>query len=99
MTPAQGRTIRAILQQQERELLGDWVKNQLAATTLRADLMKENELREQSREFIGLLRAAVASGNLDRVDGPEWSAVRDFLAGVSRTRAQQGFSPSETATF
>jgi rsbT co-antagonist protein RsbR len=29
----------------------------------------------------------------------DWSGVRDFLAGVSRSRALQGFSPSETATF
>src|ERR1041384_2391930 len=28
-----------------------------------------------------------------------WTATRDFLAGVSRSRGRQGFSPSETAMF
>jgi rsbT co-antagonist protein RsbR len=99
MASLQGNTIRALLQQQERELLADWLRSQLAAATLRGDLMKESELREQSREFLALLRNAVQSGTLDRIDGTEWSAVRDFLTGISRTRAQQGFSPTETATF
>jgi rsbT co-antagonist protein RsbR len=31
--------------------------------------------------------------------GPAWDFVREFLTGISRSRALQGFSPSETATF
>ena len=29
----------------------------------------------------------------------EWAAVREMLAGLSKLRAQQGFTPTETATF
>jgi rsbT co-antagonist protein RsbR len=97
--PATGQTFRKIIAQSQKELLADWVQAQLGATTLRSDLMKENELREQSREFLALLQAATASGGVVQIDGPEWASVRDFLARVSRSRAQQGFSPSETATF
>jgi rsbT co-antagonist protein RsbR len=61
--------------------------------------MKEGELREQSRELLALLQAATASGDIAQIDGAAWTSVRDFLARVSRSRAQQGFSPSETATF
>jgi rsbT co-antagonist protein RsbR len=99
MATAAGKTIRTLLSSQEKELLADWIQNQLAATSLRGDLMKESELREQSREFLALFRAAVQTGSLDRVDGSEWSAVRDFLQSVSRSRAHQGFTPSETAMF
>jgi rsbT co-antagonist protein RsbR len=33
------------------------------------------------------------------LQAPGWGAVRDIIQRVSFTRAQQGFSPSETATF
>lgn len=97
--PAAGQTLRKILAQSQKELLAEWVQAQLAATTLRADLMKETELREQSREFLSLVEGATASGSLSQMDGSHWTPAREFLARVSRSRAQQGFSPSETATF
>jgi rsbT co-antagonist protein RsbR len=83
----------------EQDVLNEWVQLQLASLTLRSDLMKESELREQSREFISLFRAAVASGAPFSLSSTQWSGVRDFLNSVSRSRAMQGFSPSETATF
>jgi rsbT co-antagonist protein RsbR len=60
--------------------------------------MKESELRDQSRELLSLLQAAVESGS-SQTDGPSWVPVREFLARVSRSRAMQGFNPAETATF
>ena len=97
--PAVGQTLRKIITQSHKELLAEWIQGQLAATTLRSDLMKENELREQSRELLSLLQAAAETGSVTQVEGPQWGAVRDFLARVSRSRAVQGFSSSETATF
>jgi rsbT co-antagonist protein RsbR len=96
--PAAGQTLRKIIAQSQKEVLADWIQTQLGATTLRSDLMKESELRDQSREFLSLLQAAVESGST-QTDGPSWASVRDFLARVSRSRALQGFTPTETATF
>jgi rsbT co-antagonist protein RsbR len=97
--PATGQTFRKIVAQFQKELLADWVQAQLGATTLRSDLMKEHELREQSRELLALLQVATGSGEITQIDRSDWTSVRDFLGKVSRSRAQQGFSPSETATF
>jgi rsbT co-antagonist protein RsbR len=97
--PAAGQTLRKILTQNQKELLAEWVQAQLSSSILRSDLMKENELRDQSREFLSLIQAAAESGSLTQVDGPHWVPARDFLARVSRSRALQGFSPTETATF
>ena len=91
--------LAGILQTHEAELLAEWMKEQLAATTRRADLINERDLREQSRQLLAGIRGAAAKGNLTDVTTPEWGPVRDLLEEVSRTRAQQGFSPSETATF
>ncbi len=78
-------------------ILKDWMAYQLSALTLRRDLLKESELRESSRRFLDLFSEAFAvSADLA---SPGWKPVKDNLAEVSRGRALQGFSPSETATF
>ena len=56
MTTAMRTRFPEILSKYEKDLLDDWIQNQLSATTLRSDLMKESELREQSREFLSALR-------------------------------------------
>ena len=88
-----------ILGKHEGEVLSRWLKEQLAAATLRPDLMSEAELRDQSRSFLTVLRQAVAEGNVTDVTSPEWTDVRDMLGEMSRSRVRQGFSPAETATF
>lgn len=89
----------AIIKQHEEEILKDWVKEQLKATTMRKDLMSEGELRNQSQEFLQLFNKAIQKGNLTDIATAEWADICDFLGSISRSRAQQGFSPSETATF
>ena len=96
---APGSRIPALLKSLEKDLLADWVKEQLAATSQRPDLLKESELRDQSRAFLAALQAAAQRGALDDVAGADWSAVRELLNDVSRQRARAGFSPGETAMF
>jgi rsbT co-antagonist protein RsbR len=90
--------IPGILKKKERELLAAWMAEQTAGG-FQEGRMKEAELREQSQEFLRLFREAAQSGGVADGDGPEWQRVREMLSGLSRSRAQQGFSPSETATF
>ncbi|MGH7342110.1 MAG: STAS domain-containing protein, partial [Candidatus Rokuibacteriota bacterium] len=44
-------------------------------------------------------RDAAGAGELDGADGPAWRPVHEHLAAISSSRARQGFTPSETATF
>ena len=88
-----------ILHKYEQELLAEWMADQLSAPTLRRDLMKEAELHEQSRQFLSALREAVQQGNLTDITTADWREVRELLAGISRSRTQQGFTSAETATF
>jgi rsbT co-antagonist protein RsbR len=92
-------TLQMLFQKHSTELLDEWIKLQLSAETLRSDLIKESELRDQSTRFIGALRDAEATGNVTDPRAAEWSPVREILSQVSRSRALQGFTPSETATF
>ncbi|HSQ05828.1 MAG TPA: STAS domain-containing protein, partial [Burkholderiales bacterium] len=88
-----------LIAQHEAAILDEWVQQQLSATTLRKDLMSEQELRQQSAVFLNLLRGATQDGTADDTDAPKWSELRDLLTDISRTRARQGFTPIETATF
>jgi rsbT co-antagonist protein RsbR len=90
--------IGAVVTKYEAELLPEWVEQQLLATTLRRDLLKDQDLREQSKKFLGLLTAALLGGD-GEIGNPAWGPTREFLGDLSRLRAKQGFSPSETATF
>ena len=78
-------------------ILKDWMSYQLAALTLRRDLLKESELRETSRQFLELFAEAFAT-SADS-SSPHWKPVKDNLTEISRSRAVQGFGPSETAMF
>jgi len=91
--------LAGVIKNHEKELLVDWIKEQLAANTLRGDLLKESELREQSRAFLAAVQGAVQKGGTEDIAGPAWADVKQLLAEISRARALAGFSPSETATF
>lgn len=88
-----------IVKKHEADLLTHWLEDQLAAPSLRRDLIKEAELREQSRQFLNGLREAVQNGSSADINAPAWANVRDLLTSISNSRARQGFSPEETAAF
>jgi rsbT co-antagonist protein RsbR len=50
-------------------------------------------------EFLRILAETANSGSVDDVQSPQWQPVREFLTGISRSRAIQGFSAEQTATF
>lgn len=91
--------IPEIIKKYEKELLEDWIKGQLGARSLRPDLLKESELRQQSAEFLTLLNGAAQKADLTDLADPEWKPALEFLAGLSRDRMAKGFTPSEVATF
>jgi len=91
--------LAAIIKSHEKDLLNEWVKEQLASSTLRGDLLNETELREQSRNFLAGVQNAAQKGELENIDAPAWADVKRALEELSRSRALAGFSPTETATF
>jgi len=78
----------------EAAILADWVRTMSSDTRISAQ-----EAQGQGKEFLHALGKALATGNGSDIRAPEFNAVRDILAGFSRSRALQGFSPSETAIF
>jgi rsbT co-antagonist protein RsbR len=75
------------------ELAAGWidvVSRTLAARVSRAELDRE------LHELYGAIVEALKSGSLDP-DEESWTEVRALLVELSRNRARQGFSPTETA--
>jgi len=81
----------------ENEIIEDWLR-EMSGTTKRSDLMQESELRAQCTQFLRLFQQAAESGSTN-AQGAQWKAAKDMLAEISRSRALQGFTPGETATF
>ena len=88
-----------VVSRHQDELLGEWVQAQHSASARRMDLISDVDLVRESRELLGLLQRALEADDTGDIEGPHWESVRDFLSGLSRSRAEAGFSPSETAMF
>lgn len=87
-----------IIKKHEDEIRTGWLKFMLMSVR-RADLMNDAELDLQARDLLSGIVEGVRSGDITHLDGPSWSRVRDQMQSISVSRAQQGFTPSETATF
>ncbi len=98
MTAIETGTVTRLVADREHEILPEWVELLKKAGMLATGRINESELITQCRDFMSLLRDALARGGSDVADAA-YTSVRDFLGDVSRSRALQGFSPRETAIF
>jgi len=89
--------LSSILAQHREEILSEWFR-EMGQAPRRSDLMKDAEVNSQCTRFLDLLvRASETAGN--NIQSPSYDGMRTMLEDISRSRALQGFSPSETATF
>ncbi|HEY2484808.1 MAG TPA: STAS domain-containing protein [Candidatus Binataceae bacterium] len=87
----------AIIKKYTVDLQAEWMKD--LTKRLNGDLrISESELSTQTREFLGLLQAASADG-IESIESKAWVPILEFLKDVSRSRAMQGFTSDQTATF
>ena len=91
--------IPALLSAHENDLLSAWLREQSSSGDRTMRVLGEGEARDQGRQLIAALRAAVNEAGTDSIDGAGWDRVRDVLARVSRDGAQAGLTPAETALF
>jgi len=88
-----------LLFKREKEVLDTWMKNQIANITLHPELINKEDLAKQSKEFLKAFTKAISTGNMEDIEAPEYKPIIKMLQDISRTRASQGFSSSETATY
>ena len=96
MATGESRTdLARMMSENEDTILRAWVVAFGSADTR----ISAQEIESQARQLLQALARAAASGNLSDIRRPDYGDVRDLLSAFSRSRAIQGFSPTETATF
>ena len=91
--------ISTIVSANEAEILKEWLALQNVAIANRKNVISEAELKDQSQKFLRQFTQGCEKGGFENIQAPEWEGVRAILDTISRARAKQGFSPSETAMF
>lgn len=91
--------IAKLLQKKKKQILEDWMNNQLTDAGLREDLMSNEDLHEQSNELLDVLLKTLNDKNISDVHSDDFEPVHEILSGISISRARQGFSPKETGFY
>ncbi len=91
------QSVSAIIDAHEPQLLAEWLKALAADGALQSGRIREGELRVQCAGF--LRKFSIALKQSADVDSPAYQELRELLAEISASRAEQGFSPRETAVF
>jgi len=89
------RTISDVIASNRQEILHSWLADLRSA--LGDTRIADSEVSAQATELLTLMSQAMASSTDISTDA--WLPVRKMLEHLSTTRALQGFSSSETATF
>jgi rsbT co-antagonist protein RsbR len=89
----------AIVEQHQKEVLAEWLSNQMTSGTWRSGRIPEAQLRDESQRFLSLLTQASQQGIEFDARSAQWAEIREFLTELSRSRAAQGFTPTQVATF
>ncbi len=87
------------LRQKKGQILTLWMKNQLADGGLRDDLMSNEELRMQSDNLLDTLFSVLTDDNLQNTQSADLGPLLDVVSDISMSRARQGFTPRETASY
>ncbi|MDR7334959.1 STAS domain-containing protein [Roseateles asaccharophilus] len=88
--------VESLLSQNREQVLSEW-RAELTAAGGGRGLSSEIQGTEQLLE--ALLAALRADGALDNFDDKPWEKVREFLSGLSRSRAAQGSTAADTSRF
>ncbi|TXM97652.1 STAS domain-containing protein [Methylobacterium sp. WL64] len=87
-----------VVSEEEDAILTGWLNLLKSGGALQTGRIREAELQTQAKTVLGQLRDALASGSSNG-DLEAYATLRDTLGEISRSRAIQGFTPTDTANF
>jgi len=88
-----------VLKKYSKELQQAWARDLAISLPTGRGRIAASELEQQTTEFLQLLTSAVEKSRGTDIAASEFRPLREFLEGLSRSRALQGFTADETATF
>jgi len=93
-----GSPVSEILSRDEQSFIDEWMRN-IHNSSRGSGSIAEAELRQQCLKFFSSFRAGLDRAGAGNPHDRGWNDLRELLSEISKTRAVQGFSPTETATF
>ena len=87
-----------VVSRNEEQIRSEWIRD-MRQSVQRDDLMSKTELEEQCGTLLESIVAGVRSTGSSDVTTSGWRESRELLESISASRARQGFSPTEVATF
>jgi rsbT co-antagonist protein RsbR len=82
----------------KKAFVKEWIQDIHGASGSTGSI-SESELQAQCSKFFDSFRTGFDGTGTTDVEDPRWAEVRELLSEVSRTRAMQGYTPTETALF
>jgi rsbT co-antagonist protein RsbR len=87
-----------IISKYEEQVRAEWIRG-MSGSVQRMDLISKTELDEQCAAVLSAIIQGVKVSGVGDLSGPGWTAARELLGEISASRARQGFSSVDTATF
>lgn len=70
--------VTSVFKKNKKEILESWEREQ--KNTMRSNLIKASEVRDQSNEFFTLFCNSLERGNFSDIHSPEWTSVRETVS-------------------
>lgn len=96
MAALQNSTFDA-MKNKQAQLLGEWIQSMEDSGATRH--LKEQEVLQQTTEFLQLVVDGMARNNGTDIYAPDWETTRHFLERLSHSRALLGQDSQQTASF
>jgi len=94
------RSVADLLDYKQKDIMVTWLANIRAlAGTRTMELMTARQLETQVKDFLRVITEAFRSEVYGDMEHPSIRPSAQMLKEISASRAQQGFTPSETASF
>lgn len=97
MAADETQALARVLGEGRAEILEAWLALLKGSGSLQGGRIREAELRRQTETVLTQLQDGLGSGG--DAQGEAYATLRDTLGEISRSRAVQGFTPTDTAHF
>jgi rsbT co-antagonist protein RsbR len=87
-----------IISENTETIRKQWI-SEMSKSVERADLISKAEMEEQSRNILNAMVEGIRASGPNNVSAAGWDTTRELLREISASRARQGFSPVDVATF
>lgn len=95
----QSQAVLGLLAQHEEQIVSEWLQEAGSASTRMTDAQRRT-MQGEAREIVRAVRGALEAGaDPEDFRAQPWTALREVLEALSRSRAAQGQSAGDTSVF